>query len=388
MLAHLFPQSLREIGAYFLVSVLSVIIFVPKITKKFDQTNRIKNITLGITLELIGILGITFLVLSLDHSSEITYLTLGMIILLGASAKVGASLLDISISADWIPTIFKKGTLGGVNSQVRRIDLIAEVTGPVMAGFVMTYTWGFFLIATLNITTFIIEFIFLKSIYHSELALQEAHLKNKAFPSNHKSEFGLSVLLRQYSAPLIFANACLWFTVLTPHGPLLTTYLKNSLAVSESSLGIFQGLGALFGVLPTFYYMSLSRYFGKEKFAALSLSLQLACLAIAFYVLTTNPSLTIFYAAILLSRAGLYGFVLAETEIRQESVSENERSYVAGISSSLKHSTNVLLYIFTIFLYQLNDFYYLALGSLVSVGIACGLSWLMVRKSNKGQSAY
>ncbi|MBK8201297.1 MAG: hypothetical protein IPK68_02845 [Bdellovibrionales bacterium] len=62
---------------------------------------------------------------------------------------------------------------------------------------------------------------------------------------------GWTSFFREPVSQVVLAYALLWLSVLSPHGVLLTAYLKDGWKLPELTIGIFRGLGAVFGLLAT-----------------------------------------------------------------------------------------------------------------------------------------
>jgi iron-regulated transporter 1 len=141
---------------------------------------------------------------------------------------------------------------------------------------------------------------------------------------------------RQPAALSMAAYALLWLTILSPHGVLLAAWLKTEWGMSEAAIGIFRGLGAVFGLAATLVFPRVLRRFGLVGAARLFIIAEAICLigaGLALYL--GKPFFTLFAALILFSRIGLYGFSLGETEIRQVTIAPSVRGRVNGFASAL-----------------------------------------------------
>ncbi len=374
MLARIFPGSLTEVAAYLLINTAATVLLIPKLSRWFNNQNRLINLNFYILSQTVGV-SVTLLLLYLpDKDSSILFLPL--IIFAGVITKVGASLSDLSLYIDWIPSIFRAQELPNINSRIRRIDLLMEVLAPAITGFVLLLDWGFELVALANILTFIVEYRLLRIVYRKfDKILNKQDLHKTTENSQKVGIHGFKALAAQYAFPVILANACLWFTVLTPHGALLTAYLKDTSHITENYLGIFRASGALIGILPTFYYGYFRQRIGALKFATFSITFQLIWLILALLTLPNDATPWIALAAIIISRVGLYGFVLAELEIRQTTVPESIRLEVSGAASAIKHSANLALYISAVIWSDPKQFMILATATVIVIGIGTMLTW-------------
>ncbi|EGG19058.1 hypothetical protein DFA_02302 [Cavenderia fasciculata] len=138
---------------------------------------------------------------------------------------------------------------------------------------------------------------------------------------------------------MILAYVCLWFTLLSPHDPILTAYLSTH-GYNYLDLSIFRGLGALFGLAATFSYTPLMRRFGglnnTATFYIFEESVLIFLAAILFsWIESSYPAKYIFLVLIVLSRCGLYGFEICEINYVQRVVPDNVKGIVSGFESSL-----------------------------------------------------
>lgn len=383
MLARIFPGSLSEVAIYLLINTASTVLFIPKLSRWFNYQSRLKNLNLCILSQTVGISTTLLLLYTPDKNTSLIFLP--AIIFAGILTKIGTTLSDLSLSIDWIPTIFKPQELPAINSKIRRIDLLMEVLAPVITGFILLLDWGFELVTLVNLITFILEFLLLKIIYEQYDTKLNKLIFSPRPTNNNVKTHGFKIMAAQYAFPIILANACLWYTVLTPHGALLTAYLKDSAFISEDHLGIIRSAGALIGILPTFYYSYVSKRIGIIKFAALSISFQLIWLIVSVITLENIATIWIAIASIIVSRVGLYGFVLAELEIRQTTIPEDIRLEVSGAASALKHSANLVLYTTAVIWSSPAQFMILAWTTVLVIGTGTILTWsrtLVTHKAN------
>ena len=143
---------------------------------------------------------------------------------------------------------------------------------------------------------------------------------------------------------VIVSYAFLWFSVLSPHGVLLTSYLKDGAKASEFTIGLFRGAGALFGLIPTFLFAFTKERMGLFKASRFFILFQFICVllsAICFYNL---ENIYPFLILILFSRIGLYGFSIGETELRQVLIPKDKRGEVNGIANSITGMATVGLF--------------------------------------------
>lgn len=348
-LIQIFPGKIQLIATLYLFSKLAQIIIGPWFSKKIDSQKRLDIYKLGIgtqTIALILMWALIFLLFKNSEGGE-PFSTLEYILIFiplatcGAISNLGSSLMDISVGFDLAIDVLPEIELTIFNSRLKRLDLLTEVSAPVFAGLAMTLfheksgLYGFSLIAIINILTFIPEYYLLSSIQ----ALKEYKEKIVSLPmtKNFLTEFidSLKKLKGKSYSIVIVSYAFLWFSVLSPHGVLLTSYLKDGAKASEFTIGLFRGAGALFGLIPTFLFAFAKDKMGLLKASRSFILFQFVCVllsAICFYKL---ENIYPFLILILFSRIGLYGFSIGETELRQVLIPKDKRGEVNGIANSI-----------------------------------------------------
>lgn len=394
VLLKIFPDQLRIAALYFLIAKLLNVLLLPKITALIDQINRLKAARLGTGLQLIGvILGVLSIVILSHFTTPEFFWNLGPIIaftvlvLGGLLSSLGSAFMDIAIANDLVPSSLKADELSTFNSRLRQIDLFTEVTSPVMAGLLLLINspalLGFYLIALWNLISFFPELSLIRSVLNDQPEL--LHEKQKISEQTKKSLFqklsdGWSDFFKQPIALVALAYAFLWLSVLSPHGVLLTGFLKDGWSLPEWSIGVFRGAGAIFGLLATLAFPWAVKKWGLVNSSRNFILYQTMMLVISlgfFYIdgLTGQIGFLVF---ILFSRVGLYGFSLGEMEIRQLGISPAVRGKVNGFASALTGVATLFLYAGGALLPSTEDFRVLIIGSVVFVAIGCMtyLIWL------------
>mmetsp|Transcript_17626 Transcript_17626/g.43021 ORF Transcript_17626/g.43021 Transcript_17626/m.43021 type:complete len:549 (+) Transcript_17626:23-1669(+) len=136
----------------------------------------------------------------------------------------------------------------------------------------------------------------------------------------------------------------LYGNILSP-GPLLTAYLKT-IDIPEVVVGLSMGLGALFGLIGTVIFAPLSKRMSLPGvgfltiwlwciFLAPSVAVSLIHNAMGFSLNSARNQGYVILVCVTVGRIWLWAFDLAETQIIQEWVHEEERGRVSGSQSSL-----------------------------------------------------
>ncbi len=384
-LLKIFPDQIRIAAAYFLIVKLLHVMIMPRLGSLIDQRSRIQIAYTGISMQLLGVLGGTVALFFINAASGsqnslnneiILFLALGFS---GLICSLGSSLMNISIGNDLVPSAIPAEEMTQFNSRMRQLDLFTEVLSPVLAGLLLTIVYpaislfGFYLIAIWNVASFLPELIILRSIFkdHPELLKKKTSANpNQETSIIFKLRKGWASFFRQPTAPAMAAYALLWLSVLSPHGVLLTGFLKDGWKMPEIVIGTFRGLGALFGLISTFLFPLVISKLGLVKGSKAFILFQTLMLtfALGFFWIPSAISEYGFLFFILLSRIGLYGFSLGEMQIRQLGIAEYERGEVNGFADSLTGIATLALYGFGTLLPSTSQFNILIIGS---VGFVC-----------------
>lgn len=362
VLIQLFPGQIQLISFLYLFSKIVQVFKGPSFQKKIDHKDRLSIYKIGIGYQTIAMLFMWFLISSLflvqiDHTflqNILIFLAFGT---LSAMANLGSSLMDTSVGFDLAVDVLDPNELTDFNSRLKRLDLLTEVTAPIFTGLVLSLFTGksdiigFSLIALLNLLTFLPEFLLLKSVPNINKGKEVLTEESEEMSFIEALKISYRELKGKPYTPVIISYALLWLSILSPHGVLLTSYLKDGAKASEFTIGLFRGAGAVFGLIPTFLYPILKNKMGITKASRLLLASQFVCVFVAgisfFFV---NNSIYLFLILILFSRIGLYGFSIGETELRQALIPKDKRGIVNGVASSITSlATLVLFFLGTIF---------------------------------------
>lgn len=380
VLIELFPGKLKIVALYYLSIKVFQMFFLPYVMKIIDNWKRKSVFKLGIGSQTISLilswLIIVFLYETISQQSLTSWIILSTLILLGILSSLGSSLMDVSVGFDLAVDYIAEEELPVFNSRLKRLDLLTEVTAPLVAGLLLLAQLtefkylGFTFIAIINFASFAPEYFLLNSVLNTKDLAQESKFI-KVSLGNPFTMFASGFKYfkdSRYAIPML-AYSCLWLSVLSPHGVLLTGYLKDSLNMSETEIGIFRGFGALFGLVPTFLYVRFYEKWKLQKTAQRFLGFQMVCVlsALLFFFIGTKIGLYLFLFFVLLSRIGLYGFSIAESEARQKYIPTNLRGQINGFGVSLTSFATLLLFLLGTLLPESNDFKYLVYISVAFV---------------------
>lgn len=303
------------------------------------------------------------------------------LIVAGAVAALGSTLMEISISGDLVPSVIPPDKLAEFNGRFRQVDLATETCAPVIAGILLALPFhdfsllGFFVIAVWNLLSFWPEFWILRSIFKS---CPERSRKSISAPAASKNSLtdnllrGWRAFLQQPIAPAIIAFAILWLSVLSPHGVLLAAYLKDGWHLPEWEIGVFRGLGAFFGLGATIVFPWVEKRMGLFNATLSFIFFQsfMVSSAFGFFISGGRSGEIGFLFCVLFSRIGLYGFSLGETQIRQTGIKEGQRGEVNGFASALTGVATLLLFAAGTLIPSTQNFIWLVAASVFCVLIA------------------
>ena len=135
---------------------------------------------------------------------------------------------------------------------------------------------GFYLVALWNVMSFYPEYVLLNQILNKHPELNNKKIVSQAAKSGfiEKLKKGWSSFIHQPVSLLVVSYALLWISVLSPHGVLLTAFLKGGWLMPEPLIGSFRALGAVFGLSATFIFPHVHKRFGPVRTGKIFISFQ------------------------------------------------------------------------------------------------------------------
>lgn len=353
VLMGLFPQHMRLSFFYFFFMKLGTVLLMPPVGRLLDQTPRKISLKLGIGIQVLGVCVSSILIYLLGQSGENIFF---YILLLGSGliSSIGTNIMDIAVANDLVPKVLSSDELPIFNSKLRQLDLLTEVLSPVIAGSLMLTTssklpqLGFYLIGTWNFISFYPEYVLLNQVLDTNPKLNDKNYVSSNIKRSlwEKISLGWSDFKKLTISKAIISYAILWLSVLSPHGVLLTAFLKGGWNISEPIIGSFRGLGAVFGLIATFLYPLFRKNMSLEITTRNFILFQavMVGLSLFFFLESSRFSQMLFLAFILLSRVGLYGFSLGEMELRQKFIPEEMRGEINGVASALNSLATLIIF--------------------------------------------
>lgn len=382
-----FPGQIQVAAIYYFLIRLGHVILMPSVASLIDHHARDLTARVGVTSQALAVIfqfvalwGLWKISAGSFVMSFFSVALFAAMCLVGLLSDLGATVMQIAVSGDVVPTAVPLERLSAFNSRIRQIDLFTEVSSPILTGLLLLVAppefplAGLLLVVLWNIFSFIPEYHLLMTIFRLKPQLRnKLHVPVQTSQSIvQKITDGWRTFFKEPVAPAIICYALLWLSVLSPHGVLLTGFLKGGWALPELTIGIFRGAGALFGLSATFLFPWVLKRFSlnatSEKFLwfqAITVSLGLIS-----FIQGTMLGQYSFLVFILLSRIGLYGFSLGEEQIRQTKIPESVRGKINGFGSALTGVATLFLYGAGAKLSSTDDFKYLISGSVIAVILA------------------
>jgi len=306
-----------------------------------DSASRLQVVKIGTGMQAVAVCGSASMLI-FDRS---TPLFIG-ILACGVVECIFSGLTLNAVKKDWVPQIAQgSADLTEINVGLSRLDLFIEMLGPLWASFVIDAFGesGYVIVGLINCITYVPEVMLLRSVYYEkEHALGRRSIdgpkKTTIEASSEKTKKGgiVTFFTHPYGACcLAIGYALMWFTALSPHGVVLTSYLKLY-GVSVKLLAVFRGCGAMAGVLGA---QSLKWYAGGSspkhiQMASMHYSWFLS-VCVLFALISYQDNLEIFLSTIVLSRIGLYGFDLGLSTVQQVVIEEEKRMFMGAAEQAL-----------------------------------------------------
>lgn len=386
-LLHAFPGKLQVAAVYYLLSKLFMMLMTPRCGRWIDATPRLTVLRSGIGLQFVTVIlgGLAFW--QLDQQTHLlgptfslpVILSFSVLLATGVFASLGALITDISIGNDVVPSLVPSEGLTVFNSWLRRVDLASEVVSPVLAGLLFAlrpddfHLLGFYLIVFWNVISFFPEYFLLQSAISKiqETALAMASKAPEVMTSfwSRLLQFDPKAFRREPLALLLLSYALLWLSALSPHGVLLTGYLQDHTRLPEAEIGLFRGLGAVFGLVSTLSFPWVVKRWGLLQSSRLHIGFQAMVLIFGAVTFAMPMVFSIYWflTCVLLSRIGLYGFMNGEFELRQRLIPSDRRGRVNSLSSVLTTLATLALFSIGALLPDTEDFRYLVFVSVTMV---------------------
>ena len=347
-IARIFPGTLLPPSLYALVRAASAICFAPLVGRYVDQGDRLKVVRLSIVGQrmavILSCLGFWALSTSVLGFPSLRPLLIALLAVLACGEKLCSIMNLIAIERDWVVIVAENSRYGleVLNSQMRRIDIICKLVGPLAIALVDGYSTTIAIIAVLGMNAFSvpIEYFTIATVYSKISALQaRPGVSTNVDVSSATSEVpgarrlgslcvtqirsiyhGLAYYVcHQVFLPSI-ALCLLYFTVLSFSGQMVTFLL--SVGLSSAQVGILRTFSTAIELSATWLAPMAMNRVGPLRGGLWFINWQMSCLAgaIAFLWVERTPLVAALALVIgvIFSRVGLWGFDLCVQIIIQE----------------------------------------------------------------------
>lgn len=395
-LAAILPKSFAPLSVYAMFRSLSVVLFAGKIGHYIDTTNRLQVMRQSIVYQRLAVvLSCVLLAVMVEvvYSPDgpvmgpNTMLLLAGVTVLGCVERLCANMNMLSIERDWVVVIANEHTptLLILNSQMRRIDLLCKLVGPLAISFLVDFAGVYrciWILLVLNFTSLFVEYFTIKKVYdrYERLAWP------KAGAALTSQDGGLiefiqtwltSMKLYVHHAMFIpsFSISILYLTVLA-FGAQFVAFLLFS-GYSPSLIGILRSIGVCFELSAVSAAPVVMRKIGPVKSATWFVSWQaITIVAALVYSLLSEDKLRgvhVLVAGVIVSRFGLWGFDLSVQVQIQQGVEAENRARFSSIESAFQSIFEMVSYLSTIIFQRPDQFKYPAIISATAITVSCVL---------------
>ncbi|KAH7310464.1 Ferroporti-1 [Stachybotrys elegans] len=402
-LASIFPGTLLPMSIYASVRSLSTLVFASFIGRYIDTGNRLSVARTSIIYQRLAtvVSCVLFYLLSVKQSfrTGIKEAVLAILILIACVEKLCSIMNLVAIEKDWVVVMAAKDheALGVLNAQMRRIDLLCKLFGPLIVGLLDGWSTRVAILITLamNLASVAVEYFAIAQVYNRVPALHvpkqskvqatatgsprnpphSIWTRCVAFQAKTTADFRLYF---QHKAFLpSFSEALLNLTVLS-FGASMVTYLLSS-SYSSYQVAMSRTVSVTFEVLATWIAPWVMRRIGPLRagmwFSTLQLSMLMAGGAI-FWACLQEPMISAsgIVGGTILSRVGLWGFDLCTQIIIQEEVEAENRGAFSSVEAAWQNMFEMLAYGSTAIFHRPEDFKWPVLISIVATAL-CNMGY-------------
>ncbi|EWY79956.1 hypothetical protein FOYG_16898 [Fusarium oxysporum NRRL 32931] len=398
-LATIFPGTLMPMSVYAFVRGLSAIIFAPTVGLYIDTGNRLQVVRVSIVFQRAVVAtscAIFYILLKcLPVDSPVGIGLLSAVTLFACIEKLCSIMNLVSVEKDWVVVVAEKDpeALRAINAQMRRIDLLCKLLGPLFIALVDGYSSEVAIITNfaMNCASVVIEYFAIARVYwevpelqwperdyqpsiHSDSSqdpdgsVRRGWQALKMIATRSATDFALYFKHRAFLPS--FAGAMLYFTVLSFAGQMVTYLL--SAGYDSIQIGIARTLSVVFEVLATWFAPWLMDRIGVVRAGLWLSTCQVITLASGFAVFSIFEDKSLLSASglvvgTILSRLGLRGFDLCIQLIVQEDVEAESRGAFSSVEAAWQNGFELLAYASTILFYRPDQFKWPSLLSVAAV---------------------
>ena len=349
MLAHIFEDTLLPASLYALFRAASAICLSPIVGRCVDQEDRLAIVRRSIvgqrTAVILSCAGFLSLGSGWLTGTWANPSLFAFVVILACVEKNYSIMNLLAIERDWVIVIAEatQCRLEDLNSQMRRIDLLCKLLGPLLIAFVDagSVLWTIYVIFGTNLLSLLIEYFAISQVYRKVPTLRSKQTVAagitgvstvardepiyQRLPAACASQActvyqGLMDYSRHMAFVPSFALSLLYLTVLSFSGQMIT-YL-SSIGFSSVQIGLLRTLSTAIEVSATWLAPIAMKRTGPLRSGLWFINWQMACLcaAVASFWWIDKPILaaSVMVAGMIASRVGLWGFDLCVQIIVQE----------------------------------------------------------------------
>lgn len=348
-LARIFPGTLLPSSVYALVRAASAICFAPLVGRCVDRFDRLRTVRLSIIGQraavILSCLGFWALSVDVWNVPGLRPSLIAILALLACAEKLCSIMNLIAIERDWVVVVAETSQCGleVLNSQMRRIDLLCKLVGPLAIALVDGYSTiiAIGVVAGMNGSSTLIEYFAIAKVYYLLPALRE-----RPDVSDHTNSDPTGVLegpakwrlgrlcvaqvrsiynaVSNYTSHPVFppsmALCLLYLTVLSFSGQMVTYLL--SVGFSSMQIGVWRTLSTAIEISATWLAPIAMSRVGPLRGGLWFINWQISCLvgALGFVWAIRKASMAALglVIGVITSRVGLWGFDLCVQNIIQE----------------------------------------------------------------------
>jgi solute carrier family 40 (iron-regulated transporter), member 1 len=348
-----FSDTMLPYSIFGLTIATSGILFNGYIGKLIDQCSRLNLVISTILVQKIMILMCCVMLFVMN-----SYIDLFILTIMSCIAKLASVANTIAVEKDWVLCIYGKDKeqLSKVNSVIRRIDLISKMLAPIFISFIIDSNYGLIFIIIFNITGLIIEIIYTRQIFNVTIFED----RNQNIPDIKLRSWYVTwkIYITDNSFYASIPCAFLYLTVLSFAGSMVS-YLKW-VGYSDTTIAVIRSLTIVMGIIATHIQPWYTSKVGTTRSALHFIWFEVIMMIfviISFYTPISTYSMLMLVIGFSLSRIGLWGFDLSQTQIMQENVDSSKIGTIYGCQYTLCSVFELLQYVLTIIWSSPKDFY-------------------------------
>ncbi|KAK5992016.1 Solute carrier family 40 member 1-like protein [Cladobotryum mycophilum] len=411
-LSSIFPSTLLPMSVYALVRSASAILFAQTVGLWVDHGHRLKVVRVSILGQRIAVAMscALFLVMERMGGGIVRDGCFAAVVVLACVERLCAVMNLVAVERDWVVIITEEmpSARQELNTQMRRIDLLCKLVGPLVISTVtiVSTLMAIYVTLAMNLLSVLVEYICIEQVYRSVPALRRerpftednsngATSRGSDQPNSRPSPL-ISRTLPISSLPFYFrhsaflpsmALALLYLTVLSFSGQMLTFLL--AVGYTSAQVGVARTLSTALELSATWVGPKLMKRIGVVRAGIWSLSWQMIWLTagVGWFLNDTFGNRTVSTGAaiglvvgVAMSRVGLWGYDLCAQLIVQDEVEDAYRGTFSMVEAAFQNLFELLSYATTIIFSKTDQFQWPAIVSVAAVYLAGGLYAFSVRK--------